>query len=125
MPKIGEKKTLDEVFDSYHLNEEQLKAFEKRVDMYDSDEAFFVGIHAIKLGTKPREWIVMQYDGLTGKKEPITGMVFPNDIPYMFYEKCLEQLMKREKRRDFAIKMREKDLEQMAIQNEDLTDVNF
>ena len=103
-------------FDSYWLNTKQLKQFETCVEQYDSEEAFFVGLKALKI--RDGQKVVMEYKGLKGTIDKVTGMTFPTDTPYHFYSKCLEQLMEHDNKVEYAVRKQTELVESESLETE-------
>lgn len=96
------------------FTKQQIDAFEKKANEFNSEEELLITLKAIRIRDGQR--FIMQYEGLRGTVDPVTGAIFIDNHAYTLYQKFIEEIQKRDKRKDYARKMEAEHLEQLALQ---------
>lgn len=86
------------------FTKQQIDAFEKKANEFNSEEELLVTLKAIRLRDNG-EHVIMQYEGLRNTIDPVTGALFIDEHAYTLYSKFIEEIKKRDKRRNYAKKM--------------------
>ncbi len=95
------------------FTKEQIDKFQAKMGDYASEEDFLTSYGAVKYVEGER--CIMEYTGIAGKPDPITGATFTNDFPYSLYQLLIEEVQKRTKKKQYAIKKEVEHLEQTAL----------
>lgn len=96
-----------------NFTREQIKKFELKASEYESENDLLVGLKAISIVNG--SWSVIEYEGLKGKKDPITGVLFSDNFPYTLYQKLILKIKDLDKKRAYAKKMQAEHYEQQAL----------
>lgn len=96
------------------FTKQQIDAFEKKANEFNSEEELLITLKAIRIRDGQR--FIMQYEGLKGTVDPVTGAIFIDNHAYTLYQKFIEEIQKRDKRKNYARKMESEHLEQLALQ---------
>ena len=102
------------------FTKENIKRFEETASHYDNETDMLVALKAIKISND--QMFVIQYLGLKGRKDPVSGAEFTTDFPFALYRELIEELYKKEKKKKYAEKMSLEHFEATALT---LTEDNF
>jgi len=98
---------------------EALDAIERRMEEYDDEESFLIGVGAIHYVKYPRYPVKIRsatvVDVLKGTSEPITGCIFETDVPYVLYRKLIDAVMERSRKREYAKQKQAEHLEKQML----------
>lgn len=92
---------------------EQINKFEKKAGQFNSEEELLITLKAIRV--RDGERFVMQYEGLRGTTDPVTGAIFVDDHAYDLYSRFIEEIKKKDKRRTYAKKMQAEHHEEQVL----------
>lgn len=95
------------------FTKEQIDKFEKKASEFDSEEELLITLKAIRIRDGQR--FVMQYEGLKGSIDPVTGAIFVDNHAFTLYQKFIEEIKARDKRKNYAKKMQEQHYEQEVV----------
>lgn len=104
------------------FTKEQIDKFEKKAEEFNSEEELLITLNAIRV--RDKQVFIMQYEGLGGTKDPVTGAYFLDDHAYTLYANFIEEIKKRDKKRNYARKMEVEHLAALAEQVEEVKGID-
>lgn len=108
---------------SLKFNKQQLDLFEKKANQYNSEEELLVSLQSIKV--RNGEWSVVEYDGMRGTVDPLTGAIFVDNFAYSLYRIFIEMIKQRDRKRKYAHKMEVEHHEKLSLLDEAFPDEKF